>query len=88
MWLPSCGRLTSSGALEPGLAESVLTDAMRAAQFQEEHGDPPVLVVPPILRPTLSRFLRHHIPQLGVLSNAEIPEERILRVTTIIGQSE
>jgi flagellar biosynthesis protein FlhA len=80
--------LTSSGALEPGLAESVLTDAMRAAQFQEEHGDPPVLVVPPILRPTLSRFLRHHIPQLGVLSNAEIPEERILRVTTIIGQSE
>lgn len=80
--------LTSSGALEPGLAESVLTDAMRAAQFQEEHGDPPVLVVPPILRATLSRFLRHHIPQLGVLSNAEIPEERILRVTTIIGQSE
>lgn len=80
--------LTSSGALEPGLAESVLTDAMRAAQFQEEHGDPPVLVVPSILRPTLSRFLRHHIPQLGVLSNAEIPEERILRVTTIIGQSE
>ncbi|USY26610.1 flagellar biosynthesis protein FlhA [Alcaligenes sp. 1735tsa3] len=80
--------LTSSGALEPGLAESVLTDAMRAAQFQEEHGDPPVLVVPPVLRATLSRFLRHHIPQLGVLSNAEIPEERILRVTTIIGQSE
>ncbi|MGO3746564.1 flagellar biosynthesis protein FlhA [Alcaligenes aquatilis] len=80
--------LTSSGALEPGLAESVLTDAMRATQFQEEHGDPPVLVVPPILRATLSRFLRHHIPQLGVLSNAEIPEERILRVTTIIGQSE
>ncbi|MGO3130607.1 MAG: flagellar biosynthesis protein FlhA [Alcaligenes sp.] len=80
--------LTSSGALEPGLAESVLSDAMRAAQFQEEHGDPPVLVVPPVLRATLSRFLRHHIPQLGVLSNAEIPEERILRVTTIIGQSE
>lgn len=80
--------LTSSGALEPGLAESVLTDTMRAAQFQEEHGDQPVLVVPPILRATLSRFLRHHIPQLGVLSNAEIPEERILRVTTIIGQSE
>lgn len=80
--------LTSSGALEPGLAESVLTDAMRAAQFQEEHGDPPVLVVPPVLRATLSRFLRHHIPQLGVLSNAEIPEERVLRVTTIIGQSE
>lgn len=77
--------LTSSGVLEPGLAETVLQDAQRAVQTQEANGDAPVLVVPPVLRASLSRFLRHHLPQLGVLSNYEIPDERMLRVTTVIG---
>ncbi|HEY9280472.1 MAG TPA: flagellar biosynthesis protein FlhA [Eoetvoesiella sp.] len=77
--------LTTSGVLEPGLAESLLTDAARAVQQQENNGDAPVLVVPPVLRASLSRFLRHHLPQIGVLSNVEIPDERILRVTTVIG---
>src|SRR3546814_12947014 len=57
--------LTTSGALEPGLAENVLTEAERAIQAQEANGDATVLVVPPVLRPSLSRFLRHHFPQLG-----------------------
>ncbi|HWL28975.1 MAG TPA: flagellar biosynthesis protein FlhA [Burkholderiaceae bacterium] len=77
--------LTTSGALEPGLAENVLTEAQRTVQLQESNGDAPVLVVPPVLRPSLSRFLRHHFPQLGVLSNVEIPDERVLRVTAVIG---
>lgn len=77
--------LTTSGVLEPGLAESLLADAARAVQAQENNGDAPVLVVPPVLRASLSRFLRHHLPQIGVLSNVEIPDERILRVTTVIG---
>lgn len=79
--------LTTSGALEPGLAESVLTDAVAAVQTQENNGDAAVLVVPGQLRASLSRFLRHHLPQLGVLSNFEIPDERILRVTAVIGGS-
>ena len=79
--------LTTSGALEPGLAETLLNDAQRAVNAQEGRGDAAVLVVPPALRAPLSRFLRHHFPQLGVLSNFEIPEERILRVTTVIGGS-
>ncbi|PLC51896.1 flagellar biosynthesis protein FlhA [Pollutimonas subterranea] len=77
--------LTTSGALEPGLAESVLNDAQRAVQVQEANGDATVLVVPPVLRASLSRFLRHHFPQIGVLSNAEIPDERTLRITAVIG---
>jgi flagellar biosynthesis protein FlhA len=77
--------LTTSGALEPGLAENVLAEAQRTVQVQESNGDAPVLVVPPVLRPSLSRFLRHHFPQLGVLSNVEIPDERVLRVTAVIG---
>lgn len=77
--------LTTSGALEPGLAETLLSEALQATHQQEEGGDPAVLVVPPLLRMSLSRFLRHHIPQLGVLSNQEIPDERTIRVTAIIG---
>ncbi|MGE4368190.1 MAG: flagellar biosynthesis protein FlhA [Burkholderiaceae bacterium] len=77
--------LTTSGALEPGLADSLLTEAQRTIQFQEENGDPTVLVVPPLLRPSLARFLRPNFPQLGVLSNAELPEERRLRITAVIG---
>ncbi|HEY9572235.1 MAG TPA: flagellar biosynthesis protein FlhA [Pusillimonas sp.] len=79
--------LTTSGALEPGLAENVLTEAERAIQAQEANGDATVLVVPPVLRPSLSRFLRHHFPQLGVLSTVEIPDERIFRLTAVIGGS-
>jgi len=44
-----------------------------------------VLLVSPPLRASLSRFLRHHLPQMGVLSNVEIPDERIVRVTAVIG---
>ncbi|HUH87971.1 MAG TPA: flagellar biosynthesis protein FlhA [Pusillimonas sp.] len=79
--------LATSGALEPGLAESLLKDAVAAVQAQEEGGDAAVLVVPGVLRASLSRFLRHHLPQLGVLSSLEIPDERMLRITSVIGGS-
>jgi flagellar biosynthesis protein FlhA len=77
--------LSTSGALEPGLAETLLTDTLRAVREQETNGDASVLVVPPALRVSLARFLRHHIPQIAVLSNTEIPDERMLRVTATIG---
>jgi flagellar biosynthesis protein FlhA len=77
----------TSGALEPGLADTLLAGAAQAVQTQERDGHPSVLVVVPALRVALSRFLRHHLPQLGVLSNVEIPDERILRVTAVIGRS-
>ena len=79
--------LGSSGALEPGLAENLLNDTQRVIQGQEDRGDAPVLVVPPVLRASLSRFLRHHLPHMAVLSSAEIPEERMIRVTAVIGGS-
>ncbi|GAB2909048.1 flagellar biosynthesis protein FlhA [Paralcaligenes sp. KSB-10] len=77
--------LSTSGALEPGLAETLLNDTLRAVREQETNGDASVLVVPPALRVSLARFLRHHIPQIAVLSNTEIPDERMLRVTATIG---
>jgi len=80
--------LSTSGALEPGLAETLLGEARAAAARQEAAGDAPVLLVSPPLRAPLARFLRHHLPQLGVLSNAEIPDERIVRATATIGGPE
>jgi len=79
--------LMTSGGLEPGLADTLLAETRRCAAEQEEAGQSPVLLVPPALRAALSRFLRHHIPHMGVLSNAEIPDERMVRVTTLVGQS-
>ena len=77
--------LTSTGALEPGLAENLLVQAQRAVEAQEGQGETAALVVPPALRAPLSRFLRHHLPHLAVLSSAEIPDERMLRFTSWIG---
>ncbi|WP_459618376.1 flagellar biosynthesis protein FlhA [Bordetella sp. 2513F-2] len=77
--------MATSGGLEPGLAETLLRETQAAVSRQESQGNAPVLVVSPALRAPLSRFLRHHLPQLGVLSNAEIPDERVLRVTALVG---
>lgn len=71
--------------IEPGLADTLLRETAVAAQRQEEIGLPAVLLVPGNLRWLLSRFLRRAWPNLKVLANAEIPESRTIKVTTIIG---
>src|SRR5690606_38528468 len=70
--------LITSGALEPGLADTLLSDTQKAVERQEINGDAAVLVTTPQLRPSLSHFLRHHLPQLAVLSSTEIPDERVM----------
>ncbi|MCM8596227.1 flagellar biosynthesis protein FlhA [Accumulibacter sp.] len=75
-----------SAAIEPGLADTLIREAVAAAQRQEEAGLPAVLLVPATLRPLLSRFLRRSIVQLRVLAHGEVPEERIIKVTSVIGQ--
>ncbi len=80
------GALQAGGAtLEPGLADTLAEQAARAVQRQEQSGLAPVLLVPTQLRPLLSRFLRRTLPQLSVLSHAEIPETRNVRITGLIG---
>ena len=77
--------LGGNGALEPGLAEILLEQTREALIRQEAAGDPPVMVVAHALRPLLAGFLRRRLRQLVVLSQAEIPDDRILRVTTVVG---
>lgn len=72
-------------ALEPGLAEALTTQTETAAKHQEEMGMTPVLLVPAPLRALLSKFLRRTLPQLKVLSHAELPETKTIRVTSLVG---
>lgn len=75
----------ANASFEPGLADTLLREAAAAAERQEALGLPAVLLVPASLRLLLSRFLRRSVPQLKVLSHNEVPEHRIIKVTSIIG---
>jgi len=72
-------------SFEPGLADTLVRETSAAASRQEGLGLPAVLLVPASLRLLLARFLRRSIPQLKVLSHNEVPENRIIKVTSIIG---
>jgi flagellar biosynthesis protein FlhA len=72
-------------AIEPGMADTLMRESAAAAQRQEELGLPSVLLVPANLRTLLSRFLRRSIPQLKVLAHSEVPDTKIIKVTSIIG---
>ncbi len=74
-----------NASIEPGLADALLRETAGAAQRQEELGLPAVLLVPASLRTLLSRFLRRGIPQLKVLAHSEVPDNKIIKVTSIIG---
>ena len=71
--------------IEPGLADTIAQQAANSANQQEQMGHTPVLLVPAPLRVLLSRFLRRAVPQLKVLSHAEVPETKTIRVTSLVG---
>lgn len=72
-------------SIEPSLAQTLLTETAQAALRQENIGVVPVLLVPSSIRLLLSRFLRRSVPQLKVLSHAEVPENRKIKITAVIG---
>ncbi len=74
-----------ASAIEPGLADTLLHETSTAVRRQEDLGLPAVLLVPGPMRWLLSRFLRRVVPQLKVIANAEVPDSRTIKVTTIIG---
>ena len=77
--------LSNSNGLEPGLADNLLQQTQAAMVRQAQLGLPAVLVVQHPLRVLLARFLRRSLPELKVLSHAEIPDTRTIRVTATIG---
>ena len=74
-----------AAGMEPGLADTLLERTQATTQRQEALGHPPVLLTPAVLRPLLARFLRRAVPQLKVLSHAEVPEGKQIKVTSLVG---
>ncbi len=72
--------------IEPGLADRIQQSLTEASQQQELAGEPAVLLTSGMLRPVLSRFLKHTVTGLYVLSYQEIPDDKQIRIVSAIGQ--
>lgn len=79
---------TKGGGLEPGLAENLLANASKETERVEQQGQVPVLLTPAALRPLLSKFLRRALPQLAVLAHNEIPDNKTIRIISVVGGRE
>ncbi len=75
----------AGAGLEPGLAERLVRETVQAVERQETAGLPAVLLSPPAIRAILARFLRRSAPSLKVLSHAEVPDGKSVRITSLIG---
>ena len=75
----------AGGGLEPGLAERLVKETVEAVERQESAGQPAVLLSPPAIRPVLARFLRRSASSLKVLSHAEVPDGKTIRIVSLIG---
>ena len=79
------GRGPDGMGLEPGLAERLVRETQGAVETMSRSGLPSVLLVGQPIRSVLSRFLRRVAPDLKVISHAEVPDGRSVRVTAMIG---
>lgn len=75
----------NGGALEPGIAETLIERTGAMLRAQSASGGAPVLLVNPALRLMLARFLRRIYPQLVVLSHPEIAPDRTLHMIATLG---
>ena len=71
--------------IEPGLAQRLQTSLSDAHKTQELSGEPSILLTSGMLRSVLSRFIKHSIPGMVVLSYQEIPEEKQIKIVSSVG---
>lgn len=74
-----------SAFIEPGLADRLQQSLVSAAQKQELSGKPLVLLVAASLRPMMSRFVRHSVPDMRVLAYNEIPDNKQISIDASVG---
>jgi flagellar biosynthesis protein FlhA len=72
-------------AVEPGLAQRLMDKARELMQRMEAQGATAVLVVGAPLRPFLARLLARTAPRLRVLSYAEIPDQKQVKIVATLG---
>jgi flagellar biosynthesis protein FlhA len=83
----SAANAAATPGLEPGLAERLQSRLQQVVSGQDSLGEPSVLLVPPVLRPALTRFARASLPQLHVLAWNEIPDSRKVRLIATVGKT-
>ncbi len=72
-------------ALEPGLAQRLMDRSRDLMQRMESQGASAVLLVSAPLRQFLARLLARSAPRLRVLSYAEIPDQKQVKITATLG---
>ena len=71
---------------EPGLAEQLQQALSETASQQEMAGQESILLVAGPIRAWMSRFVKHSVPGMNVLSYNEIPDNRQIKVVATIGK--
>ncbi|MDH5359895.1 MAG: flagellar biosynthesis protein FlhA [Gammaproteobacteria bacterium] len=74
-----------TATIEPGLAQNMHGALYEKVQERELAGEPAVLLVTPQLRSGLTKFVRHTITGLSVLSYNEIPDNKQIRIVATVG---
>jgi flagellar biosynthesis protein FlhA len=73
--------------IDPGLAETLLSDVQEKSQQSEANGQCPVILVSDRLRLWLARFVRGTNPRLKVLAYTEVANNKRIKVIATIGQN-
>ncbi len=76
----------SGTGVEPGLADQMHDSLQENTQQMEIDFLLPILLLSFYIRPWLSRFVRHSIPNLHVLAYNEIPADRQVKVIANVGR--
>ncbi len=76
--------ISQAAVLEPDLADSLFRSLRNGTAETLEKHDCAVLVVSPIVRPWLSKMLKHRVNDLVVLSYSEIPDDQAIKVVLTI----
>ncbi len=70
------------------MASRLQQSLMQASNNQEMEGEPSILLTSGMLRATLSRFVKNTIPALRVLSYQEIPDDKQIKIVSVIGNNQ
>ena len=70
---------------EPGMAERLQQSLVDAVSQREVNGEPSVLLVPAEIRTGISRWLKHSLPVLHVLSYSEVPQDKQIKIVSTVG---
>jgi flagellar biosynthesis protein FlhA len=76
-----------AAGIEPGMLEKLQIALQKTARDQEIAGNETVLLVAAGIRPWMSKFARHSVPGMRVLSYNEIPDNRQIKVVSTIGDT-